>query len=106
MSSFPWLSVIVFAPLVGVLFILLIRGDTEVVNKNSRGVALWTSLITFAVSLGIWVNFDNSYSGFQFEEKVYWIEGLGLAYHLGVDGISIFFIVLSFCFTSSEPGST
>ena len=91
MENFPWLSVITFAPLVGVFFILLIRGDEEVAAKNARGVALWTSLITFFVSLGIWVNFDNAASGFQFEEKVLWMEDLGLAYHLGVDGISMFF---------------
>ncbi len=95
MENFPWLSVITFAPLVGVFFILLIRGDEEVAAKNARGVALWTSLITFFVSLGIWVNFDNAATGFQFEEKVVWMEDLGLAYHLGVDGISMFFVVLS-----------
>ncbi len=69
MENFPWLSVITFAPLVGVFFILLIRGDEELAGKNARGVALWTSLINFFVSLGIWVNFDNAASGFQFEEK-------------------------------------
>ena len=95
MDNFPWLSVITFAPLDGVFFILLIRGDEEVAAKNARGVALWTSLITFCVSLGIWVNFDNSAAGFQFEEKVVWVEDLGLAYHLGVDGISVFFVILS-----------
>jgi NADH-quinone oxidoreductase subunit M len=95
MNNFPWLSVIIFAPMIGVLFILLIRGNPEVVAKNTRAVALWTSLITFAVSMGIWVKFDNTIVGFQFEEKAVWMESLGLAYHLGVDGISMFFILLS-----------
>ena len=95
MTNFPWLSVITFAPMIGVLFILLIRGNPEVEARNTRAVALWTSLITFAVSLGIWVKFDNAIVGFQFEEKAVWIESLGLAYHLGVDGISMFFILLS-----------
>ena len=95
MTNFPWLSVITFAPMIGVLFILLIRGNPEVEAKNTRAVALWTSLITFAVSLGIWVKFDNAIVGFQFEEKAVWMESLGLAYHLGVDGISMFFILLS-----------
>ena len=95
MTNFPWLSVITFAPMIGVLFILLIRGNPEVVARNTRAVALWTSLITFAVSMGIWVKFDNAIVGFQFEEKAVWIESLGLAYHLGVDGISMFFILLS-----------
>ncbi len=95
MTNFPWLSVITFAPMIGVLFILLIRGNPEVEARNTRAVALWTSLITFAVSLGIWVKFDNAIVGFQFEEKAVWIESLGLSYHLGVDGISMFFILLS-----------
>jgi len=95
MTNFPWLSVITFAPMIGVLFILLIRGNPEVVARNTRAVALWTSLITFAVSMGIWVKFDNAIVGFQFEEKAVWMESLGLAYHLGVDGISMFFILLS-----------
>lgn len=95
MTNFPWLSVITFAPMIGVIFILLIRGNPEVVARNTRAVALWTSLITFAVSIGIWVKFDNAIVGFQFEEKAVWIESLGLVYHLGVDGISMFFILLS-----------
>ena len=95
MTNFPWLSVITFAPMIGVLFILLIRGNPEVEARNTRAVALWTSLITFAVSMGIWVKFDNAIVGFQFEEKAVWIESLGLSYHLGVDGISMFFILLS-----------
>jgi NADH-quinone oxidoreductase subunit M len=95
MTNFPWLSVITFAPMIGVLFILLIRGNPEVEARNTRAVALWTSLITFAVSMGIWVKFDNAIVGFQFEEKAVWMESLGLAYHLGIDGISMFFILLS-----------
>ena len=95
MSDFPWLSVVIFAPLVGALFITFIRGDEAVIVRNTRGVALWTSIITFLISLGIWINFDVNKIGFQFEEKKYWIENLGLAYHLGVDGISIFFVILS-----------
>lgn len=95
MNAFPWLSVITFAPLVGVVFILLIRGEPDVVAKNARAVALWTSVITFLVSLGIWVNFDPSVRGFQFEEKVIWMPGIDIAYHLGIDGISMFFVILT-----------
>ena len=95
MTNFPWLSVVTFLPLLGVFFILLIRGDAETVARNARSGALWTSLITFAVSLGLWINFDNSTADFQFVEKVEWMPGLGLTYHLGIDGISMFFIILA-----------
>ena len=95
MINFSWLSIITFAPLVGVFFILLIRGEKEVTARNARGIALWTSLVTFIVSLGLWIKFDNSSSEFQFVEKIVWIPSLDLAYHMGVDGISIFFVILS-----------
>ena len=95
MINFSWLSIITFAPLVGVFFILLIRGEKEVTDRNARGIALWTSLVTFIVSLGLWIKFDNSSSEFQFVEKIVWIPSLDLAYHMGVDGISIFFVILS-----------
>ncbi len=95
MTGFPWLSVVTFAPLVGVAFILLIRGEPDVVARNAKGVALWTSLITFVVSLGLWINFDPTASGFQFEEKVVWMPAFDIAYHLGIDGISLFFVILS-----------
>ena len=95
MTDFPWLSVVTFLPLLGVFFILLIRGDPETVAQNARSGALWTSLITFAVSLGLWVNFDNSTVNFQFVEKAAWMPGLGLTYHMGIDGISMFFVILS-----------
>ena len=95
MDNFPWLSAVIFTPLLGVFFILLIRGDQEAIARNSRGVALWTSVVTFFVSLGLWFNFDNNTSKFQFEEKFVWLENLDLAYHLGIDGISLFFVLLS-----------
>ncbi|MGY8999770.1 MAG: NADH-quinone oxidoreductase subunit M [Rhodospirillales bacterium] len=95
MSNFPWLSVVTFAPLVGVFFILLIRGDEKTTARNARAIALWTSGVTFLVSLGVWINFDNSTASFQFVEKVVWMPGLNLAYHMGIDGISMFFVILS-----------
>ena len=52
-------------------------------------------MVTFFVSLGLWFNFDNNTSKFQFEEKFVWLENLNLAYHLGIDGISLFFVLLS-----------
>ena len=95
MNNFPWLSIIIFVPLVGIFFILLIRGDEETTARNARAIALWTSVVTFLVSLGIWINFDNSTSEFQFVEKIIWIPSLDLTYHVGVDGISMFFVILA-----------
>jgi len=96
MSSFPILSLVTFLPLVGALAILIIRSDDqEVVMRNARATALWTTLITFFLSLYLWVEFDTRTAGFQFVEKAPWIENLGITYHMGVDGISVLFVLLS-----------
>ena len=99
MENFPILTLTTFLPLVGVLFILLVRGDEEAVAGNARFAALWTSLATFIVSLFLWFNFDPTTSDFQFVEKYQWIPAFGISYHLGVDGISMFFILLSTALT-------
>ena len=95
MSDWPLLSLVIFLPLAGAGFILLIRGEPDVVNQNAKAVALWTAGITFLLSLMIWGNFDSSRSDFQLVEKVEWFAGLNINYHVGVDGISLFFILLS-----------
>ncbi len=96
MSDFPILSVLTFLPLVGALIIVLwVRGDAGVVDGNSRWVALWTSLMNFLVSLLLWTNFDRGSANFQFEEQVAWIPGFHISYHLGIDGISLFFVLLT-----------
>ena len=95
MSDWPILSLVTFLPLVGGLFILVIRGEPEVVARNARGVALWTSLITFGVSVLIWINFDTASSGFQFEERAAWLPDFNISYHMGVDGISMPFVLLT-----------
>ncbi len=99
MESFPVLSLTTFLPLVGVLFILIVRGDDETVARNARNAALWTSIATFIVSLFLWINFDYSTADFQFLEKHEWIPAFNISYHLGVDGISMFFVLLSTALT-------
>lgn len=90
------LSIVTFAPLLGALIILLIRGDNEeAVAKNSRWVALWVSGVTFAVSLLLWTGFERGTAEFQFVEEVEWMPSLGLSYRMGVDGISVLFVLLS-----------
>lgn len=96
MSEYPVLSIITFLPLIGVLFILLIRDrDEEIVAGNARFAALFTSLFTFAFSLWLWITFDRSTAEFQFVEKKTWIDSLNISYHMGVDGISMLFVLLS-----------
>ena len=94
-SDWPLLSLVTFLPLVGVAIILVTRGDAALVARNARYVALWTSLITFLLSLLLWTNFDPDMSDFQFVEKAPWIPAFGINYTMGVDGISMFFVLLS-----------
>jgi len=95
MSDWPLLSLVTFVPLVGALFILFIRGEEEVVAQNAKSVALWTSLVTFLLSLMVWGNFDPAQPGFQLVEKAPWLPGFDINYHMGVDGISLWLVLLS-----------
>jgi len=94
MTDWPILSTVIFLPLVGALLVLVIRGDDEIARRNIFNVALWTTTITFILSLFIWVNFDPSDPGFQMVEQSAWISG-GISYHMGVDGISMLFVILT-----------
>ncbi|WP_425404797.1 NADH-quinone oxidoreductase subunit M [Hwanghaeella sp.] len=95
-EGFGWLSITTFLPLVGAIFILvLIKGEEEDVARNARWAALFTSLATFASSLIVLAGFDGSTADFQLEEKVAWIPGFNINYEMGVDGISIWFVLLS-----------
>ncbi|MDP2373125.1 NADH-quinone oxidoreductase subunit M [Reyranella sp.] len=95
MSSWPILTVVTFLPLVGALFCLIVNGPKEAVDRNCRSAALITSLATFLISVVLWVRFDATKAGFQFEEKLDWVPALGIGYHMGIDGISLFFVLLS-----------
>jgi NADH-quinone oxidoreductase subunit M len=90
LASSPILSIVTFLPLLGALFI---AGLSREAVGNIRFVALWTTLITFAVSLIIWLNFDSSSSGFQFVEEANWLGPI--KYKMGVDGISMLFVILT-----------
>tara|TARA_Y100000590_G_scaffold10517_1_gene12948 strand:+ start:3777 stop:5279 length:1503 start_codon:yes stop_codon:yes gene_type:complete len=92
--NFPILSAIIFIPLIGALFIFLIRGPHKNVEKNSKYVAIFSSLTNFLLSLFLWFSFDTSTSDFQFIEEKNWIEGF-INFQLGIDGISILFILLT-----------
>jgi len=94
-ENLPILSLVTFLPTVGALFILLIPGDTTVVARNARNVALLASGITFLLSLELWFGFDRSNPDFQFVEHADWMPAFGISYHMGVDGISVLFVLLS-----------
>jgi NADH-quinone oxidoreductase subunit M len=95
MSGWPLLTITTFLPLVGVLFLLFLRSDPETEARNSRWIALWTSLFTFGTSLFVLGAFDATNPGFQLQERVAWIPSFGIGYHMGVDGISVLFVLLS-----------
>jgi len=93
MMSWPILSVVIFLPLVGALFIAFLRDD-EAGIRNARWLALWTTLVTFAISLILVWRFDPSTADFQFIEREPWLGG-AITYSLGVDGISLPFVILT-----------
>ncbi len=94
MTDWPILSAVTFLPLVGVALLLLTREDSPYGRRNILNVSLLTTVFTFVLSLFIWIVFDNSNPGFQMVEKTEWL-GTGISYHLGVDGISMLFVILS-----------
>ena len=90
--NFPILSSIIFIPLLGSIFILLSR--TQDNNSGAIYVSLFTGFVNFFLSLFLWHSFDNQISDFQFIEESNWINGF-IKFKLGVDGISVLFIVLT-----------
>ena len=110
MTTWPILSVVTFLPVVGAILIYLSRGDDEAARGNARWIALWTTIITFAVSLILVMRFDPAQPGFQFVEKTAWLAN-GIGYHMGVDGISLPFVILTtalmpFCILASWKSVT
>ncbi len=98
-AGFPLLSLVTWLPLVGVLVLMSVRGDEATVAANARWTALWTSLIVFVLSLVLWVKFDKADGGFQFVETAAWLPQWGVNYKMGVDGISVLFVLLSTALT-------
>ena len=88
------LSIITFIPLVAaVILALFLRGDDEAARRNAKWLALLATSATFLVSLFLLTGFDPADTGFQFVEEHDWI--LGLQYKMGVDGISVLFVLLT-----------
>tara|TARA_B100000029_G_scaffold515491_1_gene622728 strand:+ start:891 stop:2384 length:1494 start_codon:yes stop_codon:yes gene_type:complete len=95
--NFPILSSLIVLPTIGAIFILFGRSSK---NYNAaKHISLFVSLANFILSLYLWYLFDKNNSGFQFVEERIWLEGF-INYKVGIDGISILFIVLTTFITS------
>jgi len=97
--NFPILSSLILLPSVGALFILFVKSDPSNNYQSSKYVALFTSFANFLISIYLWYLFDNSISGFQFIEDKQWLKGF-VNYKVGIDGISILFILLTTLITT------
>ncbi len=88
------LSIVTFIPALAALILLVfLRGEDEAAQRNAKYVALFATSVTFLVSLGIYFQFDPADTGFQFVEERDWL--LGMKYKMGVDGISVLFVLLT-----------
>lgn len=90
------LSLVIFLPLLGVIAIALLRGMGA---STVKGIALFISLLTFLISIGLYYGFDADIEGFQttdlLRQKLNWVTDLGISYHVGIDGISLWLILLT-----------
>ena len=91
--NFPILSSLILLPIIGALFLFFTK-DKEGNNLTAKYVSLFTTIVNFLISIYLWILFDQSTSSFQFIEDREWINGF-INYKLGVDGISILFIILT-----------
>ena len=91
--NFPILSSLIVLPTIGSLFIFFVKSKNSK-YQSSKYVALFISLANFLLSLYLWYLFDNTTSEFQFLEERKWIGGF-VNYKVGIDGISILFVILT-----------
>ncbi len=90
LNAIPLLSIIMFLPLLGALVVLILPGE-----ENQKWWSLLVTTLTFLLSLALFFYWKNGEAGFQFVERYAWIPQLGIDYHLGVDGISLFLVLLT-----------
>jgi len=92
-SSIPWLTLAIFVPIIAGLLLLVVGRDDRA--EFTRWLALGSALLGLLVTIPLYTGFDVSTASFQFVEKSLWIAALGAYYHLGVDGISLWFVILT-----------
>jgi NADH-quinone oxidoreductase subunit M len=95
MMTWPVLSYLTWLPLLGALGIALLPSSNPNFDKTAKTFALITTLVVFILSLTLVYGFNNLQAGFQFVENKAWLPSLKLSYHLGIDGISLWFVLLS-----------
>ena len=93
MNELPILSILLILPVIGILLLTFISSNSES-DVNLKQTALWVSFLNFIISLVVLFNFNQLDPNFQFVEKYYWLSDT-ISYHVGVDGISILFVVLT-----------
>lgn len=86
------LTITIFFPLLGAVILLFTRAASA---ERIKRIGIGVSIITFVISLGLFAGFDPNASGFQFSQKVSWIEGLSISYEVGIDGLSLLLILLT-----------
>ncbi|WP_128394536.1 NADH-quinone oxidoreductase subunit M [Advenella incenata] len=92
-STLPWLSLAIFVPIVAGILVLIMGSDERA--DFTRKLALFGSVISFLVTLPVYFGFDGSTAQMQFVEKTPWIDAFSATYHLGVDGISMWLVLLT-----------
>ena len=95
-----FLSILTFVPAIGALVIALFRftarpEDQALIDRNSRLVAWVATMVTLVLSIILVANFDRETAGFQFVHEIEWLAEIGMGYRLGVDGISVLFVLLT-----------
>jgi len=93
-STFPWLTLSIFVPIVFGLLVLAVGRNDERLQRV-RWLALVGAIAGFLVTLPLYAGFNPDTAAMQFEEKAVWIDSLAVNYHLGIDGISIWFVLLT-----------
>lgn len=92
-NTFPWLTLAIFVPIVFGLLVLAVGRDDR--PGLTRGLSLAGAIAGFLVTIPLYTSFDNTTAAMQFVEKASWIEAFNVNYHLGIDGISLWFVLLT-----------
>ena len=92
-STTPWLTLSIFVPIIAGLIVLLIGRDDR--KCLTRWLSLAGAVVSFLVTLPLYAGFNNATADMQFVEKAPWIETFAVNYHLGIDGISLWFVLLT-----------